>query len=305
MLPEYFWSVKLLAMKYFRSLLLILILALAGCNINPKVTDANFEIPKELEIKNPIVYSKAKSFDREVQYKLDSIASAEEKDSLLTSLRTEELETILALNRMDKNRLRTNSAVVIPDCPSSDFKDFSPFPKELDVIKCAPKVVLVSQRIQAFGLYENGELIKWGPVSTGKRSTKTPNGLHYGNYKAKRKVSTVDESWILPFYFNFMNYEGVGTHQYAMPGYPASHGCVRMYNKDAKYIYDWADMWQLENGEIAKNGTPFMVFGEYDYTSNKPWHELRDNLKANSLQEAELQTLNEYMLAYQEDPRNG
>ena len=172
------------------------------------------------------------------------------------------------------------------------------------MLQCIPKTVLINKRVQAFALYENGQLVKWGPVSTGKSSTQTPSGLNYGNYKAKRKVSTVDESWILPYYFNFMNFEGVGVHQYALPGYPASHGCVRLYMDDAKYIFDWASMWDVEGSEVARNGTPFMVFGEYDYSADKPWINLSQNMKANDLTQEEINTLEKYLKDYQSDPKN-
>jgi hypothetical protein len=146
--------------------------------------------------------------------------------------------------------------------------------------------------------------VKWGPVSSGKQATPTPNGLHYGNYKASRKVSTVNEDWILPYYFNVMNFEGVGVHQYNLPGFPASHACVRLYMDDAKFIYDWAKMWKLEGDTIVRNGTPFMVFGEYDFEASVPWLNLSGDMEANDLNEEELQTLKKYVTRYMADPRN-
>jgi len=37
----------------------------------------------------------------------------------------------------------------------------------------------------------------------------------------------------------------VSFHKFDLPGYPASHGCVRLPEEDAKWIYDWADHWTL------------------------------------------------------------
>jgi hypothetical protein len=101
-----------------------------------------------------------------------------------------------------------------------------------------------------------------------------------------------------------MNFEGVGVHQYSLPGYPASHGCVRLYMDDAKYIFDWASMWELKNSRIDKNGTPFMVFGEYDHDGNKPWLNLSQNMKANDLNQTELDIIKDYVEEYQNDPKN-
>ena len=275
-----------------------------SCNSNEPIQENASPAKKEIAMKNPVITREAKVYRNEISYTVDSLKTKDRLDSLKNSYSEEELKTILAINRLEKNRLRTNRPVIIPECSSDLFNDYSPFPETMQSLQCIPKTVLISRRVQAFGLYENGELIKWGPVSTGKGSTKTPAGLNYGNYKAKRKVSSVDASWILPYYFNFMNFEGVGVHQYALPGYPASHGCVRLYMDDAKYIFDWASMWELENRQVARNGTPFMVFGDYDHKAEKPWFNLSQNMKANDLNEEELKTIDQYVEQYQNDPKN-
>ncbi|PTX42454.1 L,D-transpeptidase-like protein [Christiangramia gaetbulicola] len=286
------------------SLLFICSAFFYACNSNTQVVEPTVPQPEKLSMRNPVIKKEPKIYRKEISYTIDSLKTRKQIDSLFNAYSEEQLQTILALNRIEKNRLRPERPIVIPDCASEDFKAYSPFPETINSLQCIPKTVLISQRVQAFGLYENGELVKWGPVSTGKNSTRTPNGLNYGNYKAKRKVSTVDDSWILPYYFNFMNFEGVGVHQYALPGYPASHGCVRLYMDDAKYIFEWADMWNVEGSKIARNGTPFMVFGEYDYSSDKPWINLSQNMKANDLTQDEINTLENYIQEYHEDPKN-
>ena len=273
-----------------------------ACNSNTQVVEPSTPQTEKISMRNPIIKKDPKIFRKEISYTIDSLETRGKIDSLVNSYSQEQLNTILALNRIE--RLRPKRPIVVPACASEDFKTYSPFPENINMLGCIPKTVLINKRVQAFGLYENGELVKWGPVSTGKSSTRTPSGLNYGNYKAKRKVSTVDASWILPYYFNFMNFEGVGVHQYALPGYPASHGCVRLYMEDAKYIFEWADMWDVEGSKIARNGTPFMVFGEYDYSSDKPWFNLSQNMKANDLTQEEIDTLEDYIQQYQSDPKN-
>tara|TARA_R100000935_G_C2837255_1_gene168857 strand:+ start:320 stop:1276 length:957 start_codon:yes stop_codon:yes gene_type:complete len=237
-----------------------------------------------------------------INYKVDSLKTSVELDSFKNRYSESQLKVIYAINRVEANKVRVGKSIVIPDTMFNDLFNYSPFPKKLDIVSGIPKTVLISQRVQGFALYENGNLIKWGPVSSGKNSTPTPNGLHYGNYKAKRKVSTVDEAWILPYYFNFMNFEGVGVHQYELPGYPASHACVRLYMEDAQYIYDWAKQWELNSSgqKILKKGTPFMVFGAYDYKSEAPWLQLAADGSNNKLIEDELATLKEYVFKYNE-----
>ena len=239
-----------------------------------------------------------------ITYHLDSISNIKSFDSIYSA---DGKRIIYALNRLEAVRVSGGTVLLIPDSLSTDLNFYSPFPKQLEILDSIPKTVLIAQRIQAFGLYEHGNLIKWGPVSSGKQSTPTPNGLHYGNYKAQRKVSTVNSSWILPYYFNFMNFEGVGVHQYLLPGFPASHACVRLDMEDAKYIYNWARQWQLDprGRTIEKNGTPFMVFGEYDFTSETPpWFLLASDPAANALSNSELDTLENYVQSYIKDPKN-
>ncbi|MBO2545859.1 L,D-transpeptidase [Salegentibacter sp. BDJ18] len=237
-------------------------------------------------------------------YRLDSIQNKEHLDSLFNDFSEEDAKLVYTLNRIDAYRVKPGAKLVIPDSLVKDLNVYAPFPKLMEALDSIEKTVIISKRIQAFALYENGSLLHWGPVSTGKQSTGTPSGLYYGNYKAKRKISTIDQSWIMPYYFNFMNFEGIGTHEYTLPGYPASHGCVRMYREDAKMIYDWANMWELKSDVVVQNGTPFMVIGEYDYNDIQPWFKLAENQGSNDLNKAEIDTLKVYAQRYKNDPLN-
>ncbi|MFC6860291.1 L,D-transpeptidase [Zunongwangia atlantica] len=282
------------------SILIILICFLVACNKKDEPqqqTEIPVTVLDTIKVDPPLQRL-------DVVYSIDSLQTKTALDSFNNRFSSEQRKIIYALNRIDERKVWTGKELVIPDSISTDLMDYSPFPKDLGMVDTIPKLVLISQRIQAFGLYESGKLIKWGPVSSGKKSTPTPNGLHYGNYKAKRKVSSVNEDWILPYYFNFMNFEGVGTHQYAMPGYPASHACVRLYMADAQYIYDWANMWTLNGSTIKSNGTPFIVYGEYDYDNKKPWLQLADSIESNNFTEDEIEVLRNHIKNYLADPKN-
>lgn len=253
--------------------------------------DSIVEVPEE-KVAPPMV----------INYKIDSLKTSVELDSFKNRYSEAQQKVISALNRIEPRRVRISENLVVPDTLFDDLYNYSPFPKNMELLRDIPKTILISQRIQGFALYENGNLIKWGPVSSGKKSTPTPNGLHYGNYKAKKKISTVDEAWILPYYFNFMNFEGVGVHQYALPGYPASHACVRLYMEDAQYIYDWAKQWKLNSSgrKVLRKGTPFMVFGKYDYENESPWLQLATDRLNNNLIDEEMNTLKNYVANYNE-----
>lgn len=248
------------------------------------------------------IYSGKEEF--KITYHFDSIADANELDSLFLIYSASQLHNLFALNRIDKHRVVPGLKLVVPDTLSETLMLYSPFPEKLDLLDSIPKVLLISQRIQAFGIYDNGNLCRWGPVSSGKQSTPTPNGLNYANYKAKRKISTVNGSWVMPYYVNYMNFAGIGTHQYTLPGVPASHACVRLFMEDAMYIYDWINMWKLQNNEIIQHGTPFMVFGEYDFEAAPPWYNLVENPGANEILPKELDTIKEFVKKYELDPLN-
>ena len=196
----------------------------------------------------------------------------------------QQLQTIVALNRVDKSNFHTMDTLVIPDKFDDDFLAYSPFPYSIDEAKDIKKLAIFSYAIQAYGLYENGELIKWGPSSMGSEKNKTPEGLYFTNWKGEETVSTFDDEWVLRWNFNLDNEKGVAWHQYGLPGYPASHSCLRLLEEDAKWMFDWADEWILEDEQnIKAKGTPVIVFGSYNFGGSKPWLQLSKNNHANDL----------------------
>lgn len=194
-------------------------------------------------------------------------------------------DIILALNRIDKKNLKRQNAVIIPDTFVNNWKYYSPFPLKVEEAYHIPKLIIVSQRIQAIAAYRLGNLELWGAASTGKEETPTPNGLFHTNWKARETVSTFDEEWILRWSFNLDNFEGISIHQYELPGFPASHSCVRLNEKDAEWIYNWAEQWIVTADEesVLAFGTPVIIFGNYDFDSPRPWLQLADNPKSTQI----------------------
>ena len=212
---------------------------------------------------------------------LSTISPAKE---LAAAVGTSNVDTVLKLNRIDSDHLVKNMTLTIPDS-FVDFLAYAPFPPLLPDADTVPKLMVVSQRIQAFGIYENGTLVRWGPTSTGKQSTPTPSKLYFTNWKGKKVVSSIDDGWILPWYFNLDNIEGISMHQYELPGIPASHSCIRLTQDDAKWIYDWADQWQLTSDQstVAHYGTPVLIFGQYAYGKTRPWKMLPNKPSATTV----------------------
>jgi hypothetical protein len=171
--------------------------------------------------------------------------------------------------------------LIIPDTFLEDRLAYSPFPAHMPSLDSVNKIVIFSYPVQAFAAYEKGSLIRWGATSMGAKIHKTPTGLHFANWKAKKSVSTVKDEWILPWNFNIMNKEGVGWHEYNMPGFPASHSCLRLHQADAKWLYDWADQWILDKKErLLAKGTPVLVYGDYPWGARRPWRNMLEDPKA-------------------------
>ncbi len=202
----------------------------------------------------------------------------------------EEQYTILALNRLDqKNRWRADT-LIIPDKLDQDFLIYSPFPKKISALSNVKKMVFFSYADHAFAAYENGILKKWGPSSLGKKNTPTEKGLTFTNWKSEMATSTVDPSWKLGWNFNIYNKLGIGWHQYDLPGYHASHSCLRLLEEDAKWLYQFADQWVLDSSgnKVLAKGTAVMVFGEAEFKT-KPWRKLLQNKDALNISEAEME----------------
>ena len=252
---------------------------------NSAKSEAKKDSIKKVEAAKPVIKYTAFIFPKN---KKDSAMTAFNKE-----FSKEEQYTILALNRLDlKNKWRADT-LAIPDKIDSTLMSYSPFPNHLEILKYVHKIVLFSYPIQAYALYANGNLVKWGPTSMGKKDAQTKRGLTFANWKKELAISTVDSNWKLPYNFNIHNSLGIGWHQFDLPGYPASHSCLRLLLEDAKYLYNWADQWTLNKGgaSIKANGTPVIVFGDYKWGGKKPWKNLIQDSKSNDISVEDLNEL--------------
>jgi len=191
----------------------------------------------------------------------------------LSRFSSAQLALLMKLNRADSAHLARLTRIVVPDRWVPDELLYSPMPQVVPQLSQEMKAIVVDLAAQVFGAYENGRLVRWGPVSSGARRRQTPPGTYHLNWHARVHVSTEDPTWIMPWYFNFSSSQGLGLHQYSLPGRPASHGCVRMLAIDAKWLFNWGEGWTLDagTGELVQPGTLVLVLGRYDFRSPQPW----------------------------------
>jgi lipoprotein-anchoring transpeptidase ErfK/SrfK len=178
------------------------------------------------------------------------------------------------LNRADRAHLGRLNSVIVPNRWDLGLLAYSPMPLIVPWLSDQKKALVVELAGQVFGAYEYGLLVRWGPVSSGGSTHTTPSGHYYLNWNARVRRSSENYDWIMPWYFNFSSVQGLGMHQYDLPGRPASHGCVRLLEVDAKWVFHWGEGWTLGAGgpqDIIQNGTPVLIIGSYDFTKRQPW----------------------------------
>lgn len=94
---------------------------------------------------------------------------------------------------------------------------------------------------QAFEYKEDEAVVRAGPISSGKPGNPTPTGRFRVLSKDEHKVSSRYtnqlgmQAWMpysIQFYGHYFLHEGW------LPGYPDSHGCVRVGEKDARFLFE-------------------------------------------------------------------
>ena len=99
-----------------------------------------------------------------------------------------------------------------------------------------PIVMVVSLPEQLAYVYRNGVIIGASTVSTGKKGHQTPTGVFTILQKHEDHYSNLYNNAPMP-YMQRLTWSGVAIHAGRLPGYPASHGCVRMPYEFAQKLF--------------------------------------------------------------------
>ena len=97
-------------------------------------------------------------------------------------------------------------------------------------------MLIVSLPEQLAYVYRNGVIIGASTVSTGKKGHETPTGVFTILQKHEDHYSNLYNNAPMP-YMQRLTWSGVALHAGRLPGYPASHGCVRMPYEFAQLLY--------------------------------------------------------------------
>jgi peptidoglycan hydrolase-like protein with peptidoglycan-binding domain len=104
------------------------------------------------------------------------------------------------------------------------------------VSRDAPLQVFVSTRWQRLDLYAGTKRIGSCPVSSGQKGHETPHGIFTILGKRRYHRSNIYSGAPMPF-MHRLTWSGIALHEGNLPGYPASHGCVRMPGKFARHLF--------------------------------------------------------------------
>jgi lipoprotein-anchoring transpeptidase ErfK/SrfK len=104
-----------------------------------------------------------------------------------------------------------------------------------------PRALTIRLKDQRFIYREAGQVTRVGPISSGREGYETPRGQFAVLSKERDKVSsryTNQLGWNawMPYSIQFNGHYFL--HEGWLPGHPDSHGCVRVGEQDARFLFE-------------------------------------------------------------------
>lgn len=109
--------------------------------------------------------------------------------------------------------------------------------------------VVIDLLTQLFYVYRGDQLVGVATISSGKKGDETPLGFWAVMLKKKKGYSRKYDNAPMPF-MQMYDHKGIAFHAGPNPGYPASHGCVRLPLKFAEKVFG-----------VTKVGTKVIIEG--------------------------------------------
>src|ERR1019366_6628397 len=104
-----------------------------------------------------------------------------------------------------------------------------------------PLIIAISIEKQSLKIYDANGFYAETPISTGMKGHPTPMGVFSIIEKHKLHHSNIYSGAPMPF-MQRITWSGVAMHAGVLPGYPASHGCIRMPLAFATKMWNWTKM---------------------------------------------------------------
>jgi L,D-transpeptidase catalytic domain len=100
-----------------------------------------------------------------------------------------------------------------------------------------PVLAIVSLQRQRITIYDAQGWILRAPVSSGQKGRETPSGIFSVIEKQAEHYSNLYDDASMP-HMQRLTWSGIALHGGHLPGYPASHGCIRMPFDFAERLFD-------------------------------------------------------------------
>jgi hypothetical protein len=113
--------------------------------------------------------------------------------------------------------------------------------KEKPKVPPQAHLVIVSIPKQRISVYGAGGILTQGAVSTGMSGFPTPTGVFSVIQKNRYHHSNIYSGAPMPF-MQRITWSGVAMHAGVLPGYPASHGCIRLTHNFASELWGMTRM---------------------------------------------------------------
>ena len=160
----------------------------------------------------------------------------------------EHWQDVLRFNRMDRRHFFGGRSIKVPD-RLEDIRNFTPLPARYPDAAREAKFILIDQSEMFLGAYEYGKLVFSSPVAVGVEGRRAANGeywidaadrTHKSNlYKIEEIGRPYPMHYALRFYVDMKaaRRPSYYLHGRDLPGYPASHGCIGLYDEEMQKEY--------------------------------------------------------------------
>jgi hypothetical protein len=125
-----------------------------------------------------------------------------------------------------------------------------------EVAPDGPMLIIVNLATQRAVVFRNGVPIAATTVSTGRMGHETPTGIFTVLQKQVDHHSSTYDNAPMP-YMERLTWKGIALHAGNLPGYPASHGCVRLPAGFAKLLYGQTSLGMTV--VIANREAPLLI----------------------------------------------
>ena len=195
---------------------------------------------------------------------------------------------VARFNRIDRRHARSGVSLKVPK-QLDDLDSFSPLPLLYPPAEQEDRFILIDLSEQFLGAYEYGALRFALPIASGNGGNETPLGdfritaAHRVHQSCLYTVEGTNRPYPMNYALRFfVNRAGVSywIHGRDLPGFPASHGCIGLYDEpmqkeqygipkdpevnDAKKLFEWVLGGEPEDDRVIPlpNGPRLQILGE-------------------------------------------